>query len=428
MIKLSLKFFAIIGITSVFFSDQLVTVTGLNYFSYIDEFFLLLLCLIACISLFIKKKVSMIVVVMSILTVAFITIGTISAIVNSNYNLEIVVLSGLLSSTFLIAVLCFLIIDIPEYLLEFILKTFEYIGFLSLFVACINMLLPSIYTNLIVWNSISYRYGIITPASIFEHPGTYGWFMMVMAAFYYSKYLSSKNKIPFLFFVLFTVFALFSMRAKVIGSLIITIIIGRFFNNKNWNIKLKYIFSSLILSSTILLVASDFLLYTYYHYFTFSGTEFTPRAAFNIYSVDILKNYFPLGVGFSKFGSHYARVYYSEYYYEYGMNYLHGMRPEWPVFGTDTFWPAIIGETGFIGVVIYISFLLIILMYLRKNINKCTDITIPLWAMIVFGQAIAESMGIQTFKSAPQNIVIAFIVAVALKSKESSSTKLKIKK
>lgn len=52
---------------------------------------------------------------------------------------------------------------------------------------------------------------------------------------------------------------------------------------------------------------------------------------------------------------------------------------------------------------------------IKKSINYFDDITIPLWAMIIFFQGLAESIGIQTFNSAPQNIVIAFVVGSTIK-------------
>lgn len=338
MKKIVINFLIIFSICAVFFTDQLVEVTNNSFYSYLDEILVLILGLFAFIKILKEKKIDGVAFKFILIAALFYLTGVVSAVINSNYSISIVLLSGLLSTTFFLAIIFFMILDFDEYIILRTFRYFEYIAIISAVFAMLNMFFPDFYLFVVPWAFIRERFGIITPFSIFEHPGTYGWYMMFISGYYYSNYISTNKKKSLFKFLLYTLFALTSLRAKVIGSFVVTILAGRLFGPKGIKLKFKYIFSSFIVSLIVILIFREFLIYTFYHYFTMSGTEITPRAAFNIYSFDILVNFFPLGVGFSQFGTHYARVYYSEYYYHYNMHILHGMHPEAPTFGTDTFW------------------------------------------------------------------------------------------
>lgn len=141
-----------------------------------------------------------------------------------------------------------------------------------------------------------------------------------------------------------------------------------------------------------------------------------------------MKDYFPLGVGFGKYASWYARIYYSEYYYKYNMDRVYGLEPSNPVFATDTFWPTVFGETGFLGSTIYILLLVYIYSLLLRTIKNNYDYIsniYSLFALLAFIQTICESMGEASFNSPPQNIFVALIIGIAL---SSSYSKEKTKK
>lgn len=74
------------------------------------------------------------------------------------------------------------------------------------------------------------------------------------------------------------------------------------------------------------------------------------RTVLTFGAADVANNYFPFGSGFGTFASRTAAVYYSPEYVERGWMSIHGMGPgELGFFLTDTSWPAIIGEAGWIG-------------------------------------------------------------------------------
>lgn len=70
-------------------------------------------------------------------------------------------------------------------------------------------------------------------------------------------------------------------------------------------------------------------------------------------SLDIANDYFPLGTGFGTYGTGMSMKYYSSLYFSYGMSNIHGLTPEYTNFAADVFWPAILGQLGYIGVVVF---------------------------------------------------------------------------
>lgn len=94
-----------------------------------------------------------------------------------------------------------------------------------------------------------------------------------------------------------------------------------------------------------------------FYYLDFRST-LTARGALTYTSFQIAKDYFPLGSGFGTFGSAPSGDNYSPLYYLYGISNIWGLSRRDPVFVSDTFWPMILGQSGYLGLVLYILFLI----------------------------------------------------------------------
>ena len=90
-------------------------------------------------------------------------------------------------------------------------------------------------------------------------------------------------------------------------------------------------------------------------------------------SFQILLDYFPIGTGFGTFASHSAAAHSSPVYYKYGFEAFYELRNAATVtFFDDQFWPIIIGQTGIVGLISYVIYLVILLKRIRTMavINK----------------------------------------------------------
>lgn len=87
---------------------------------------------------------------------------------------------------------------------------------------------------------------------------------------------------------------------------------------------------------------------------------------------DIAVSYFPFGSGFASFGSNVTAnpAYYSPLYYKYGLNTVYGLRPDNPAFLSDTFWPIIIGQFGWLAFVVFCASMLFLFLFAYQSTSN----------------------------------------------------------
>jgi len=99
----------------------------------------------------------------------------------------------------------------------------------------------------------------------------------------------------------------------------------------------------------------------------------TPTEARNILllvGISLCKQFLPFGAGLATFGTAAAQKYYSPVYAQFGLNTRHGFTYDNPLYLTDNFWPAVLGETGVLGILVYFILLYVLFRYTyRKNVN-----------------------------------------------------------
>lgn len=97
----------------------------------------------------------------------------------------------------------------------------------------------------------------------------------------------------------------------------------------------------------------------------------TPRALFLANGIETANQYFPTGAGFSTYGSNMAKVHYSPLYRQYGFSKIWGMNEDEQQFLNDNFWPMIMGQYGWIGMLLYIAILVLMFKIVNKQLyNK----------------------------------------------------------
>ena len=129
------------------------------------------------------------------------------------------------------------------------------------------------------------------------------------------------------------------------------------------------------------------------------------RNALYITSVDIAKDYFPFGAGFGRYGSWISAKYYSPLYDEYDLSRVYGMSEEKTSFVCDTFWPMVLGETGFIGFALYAGILLSFVKTLYrqvKNENNRYVKAFQLGTLMVLIESLVESIASPFYSKSPE--------------------------
>lgn len=187
------------------------------------------------------------------------------------------------------------------------------------------------------------RYGI-SSAKLFYFHSTYlagaACFLLILLTASYDK----KN-IPFLFAdVLLMVF---TMRSKAMASGALFVAIFIFVILMKRRIKLWH----MIAAGAACVVVAWPKIFEYY----VAGAGIGTRSVLHSVALQIAQDYFPIGTGFGTYASAEAGKVFSPVYELYNFEYLLRYDKDWLHYLSDTFWPIIIGQTGVIGTIIYVS-------------------------------------------------------------------------
>ena len=150
-----------------------------------------------------------------------------------------------------------------------------------------------------------------------------------------------------------------------------------FFIKKHLNFKSTKTIFILSLMMTVVIIVTWQKFDTYY----FSGwtNEALARPMTYKTSLQILWDYFPFGPGMGTFASWGAAVHYSPLYYDYGLNNIWGLQPNFYYFIADAFYPTL-AQYGIAGVILFCIF------WKRrlKAMNEIEDMRYYKIALLVF--------------------------------------------
>lgn len=145
----------------------------------------------------------------------------------------------------------------------------------------------------------------------------------------------------------------------------------------------------------------------------YTSSDAMARYNFIYYGIQTFKDYFPLGAGFGTYGTDVACKYYSPLYTKYGFEYIWGLSPDDPSLAHDTYWPAIMGQFGFLGIILFA--LLVLFLYMDILTRSKGNSMFKLIAIFVcFSQTVA-SLATATFFS-PVTLYLMFFTAIILRA------------
>ncbi|ROX98839.1 hypothetical protein [Enterococcus faecium] len=200
-----------------------------------------------------------------------------------------------------------------------------------------------------VWGIRNYKF-------IFQFPVAFAIFVFSM----YGLILDPTKKIfSSISFFIVTILIFSTLKAQSIFFIVMfvgTTILG-YLQKKNFKLRSMI---GICLTGVILVIPS---LLNY-----FVTDAFSPRSILFKDAIQIFIKYFPFGSGFATFGSPIASQAYSPLYWNYGYQYLYGMGENGDVsFLNDNFFSSLIGQLGFLGLVIFVCLIYLILQRILKN-------------------------------------------------------------
>lgn len=250
------------------------------------------------------------------------------------------------------------------------------------------------------------RYGIYSQTLFFGHQTAFS----AMVVFNLSILLLTDSSNKKWIYILLNIFLIIS--TLLTKALIFVVVFGFCYIwtvilNKKTNIK-----RILLVMLLILLIG-----FPRFYYF-FLGDLYTARLALLETSVKIANDNFPVGGGFATFGTNLSGKHYAKTYDLYKISGIHGLRIEKPSFVSDTFWPAILGQFGYSGL---LYFLLILYKFWKKIKEKYKldrNVFIAAFTPFIYLMisSIAEASFIHTV-----SVPLFFAISLAIKTSETKN-------
>lgn len=206
---------------------------------------------------------------------------------------------------------------------------------------------------------IERRYGLRSVQLFFGHPSRYSTAFGIIFMLLFYKYIDSKRWL--LIFIL--IIGLFSLRVKFFGFVLIAFLIFHF-RHIIRRIPRKQIFIYLAL---ILVVFYFTFQERINMYFSFSNLDTSWSRGILLYKSFIIANdFFPYGTGFGTYAGFFSGEYYSWVYNMYGINKVFGISADNPAFISDQFWPMVLGQFGWLGLLAYALIMYFFIMMFMK--------------------------------------------------------------
>jgi hypothetical protein len=279
--------------------------------------------------------------------------------------------------------------------------------------AVVNLAIPGAWLPIFSASELNARGGVSNVISFFGHPSSFGQVMALSAiALLCYRQVVRKSPITLILFVGSVAGALVSVRRKaIIGLAVVIGWVG--FTRKPLPTTLVLIVAAPIVA----LIFGDALLSAlngvYIEYFV--NPDGAARTVLYSGSVTVANDRFPLGAGLSLYGTFVAASNYSPVYTELGFPGVWGLQLDGR-FLTDTFWPAILGEGGWFGLVSFALGLIMLAVTSLRLSRKAQD---PLhrWVGIVgFAwslEFLLESVASPVYVSPPTNLLLFGLLGLA---------------
>jgi hypothetical protein len=263
------------------------------------------------------------------------------------------------------------------------------------------------------------RVGIVSAQGFFDGPGPYSWYCAATFAIAYAAYLTFGQRFYLYSSGLAGLFTLLAWRRKSILGIVAMLIVATLIQSgPNARGQRR----ALAIAALVGLMAATLLAPYLYGLWEYTVKEYgtnpysNPRAVLHYTSVLIAIDFFPLGSGLGSFASHASRVYYSDIYYRYDLAKIWGLSPGFTGFVTDTFWPMVLGEGGFIGLLAYGLFFWLLVKHLWYNVKR-SDLLPEHHFLVLAGfflllGSLSESTSSQIYDSTMQSALVMIPVGI----------------
>ena len=223
------------------------------------------------------------------------------------------------------------------------------------------------------------RYGIKAFKFVYNNP-----YSLIIPLVIFIAILNLNRKRNIIFIICSLIIMILTLRAAGISAVGVYILISI---SEKINKKKKMNFLSILLIGVLIIILGYNQINAYFLQIESARKGLSEKA------ITIANDYFPTGAGFGTYASYSSRVSYSDLYYKYGLNLYHGLSEFFPAFITDVYWPMILGQFSWIGLMLFI----LIYYEIYKDIKESNANQLSLYFTFIF--MIISTAGSQTMAS-----------------------------
>jgi hypothetical protein len=282
-----------------------------------------------------------------------------------------------------------------------------------------DLLAPAAFRSLLGFDpTVETRGSVPSVVSLLGHPGGYGWLTGIGALIALANLLAGGSRRWAIVLVICLVASSLSFRRKpFLAVLAAMVLVATTLPTPTRNRRILLGLASVgLIAIPIVSAMWPIVVEGARAYVTLDAVTSQARTVLYAGALLLAQMHFPLGAGIGSYGSYGSVTNYSPLYYEFGMNSVFGMSPDYPNFIQDAFWPQIIGETGLLGVIGYAGALLALLIPAWKALRRAQAIipqSVAIVAVLVGLETIFESFAAPTFSVASHACLSMGLLGVA---------------
>lgn len=330
-------------------------------------------------------------------------IGIFSALVFTSYVIGMSIMSEQYRGIFLTLLDIFLFLkpfivyfyvtelneNIKNRLCKKISKLFQLFFILGLGAAIVNLFIP-------IFPIFEFRFGIPSFQFFAANPGELANIVTIGVAFVLISSMRNTQKLMYIVICIITLILTTRYKSFVIVGMLLVLMLT--FGVKYYGNPIAKLKSKIKNKRRLFLLLSPLAIIpglTQFQYYFLSGN--TPRFILISSSWELFIDNFPFGAGAGTFASGVARQYYSPVYSQLGFENFYGLNSVDGRFLNDSFWPIVLGQYGFLGLLIVLWLFYCVLKPSINIINCQTSIILGNYLMIgafvlsTFGSAIILS-------------------------------------
>lgn len=201
------------------------------------------------------------------------------------------------------------------------------------------------------------RYGLKSVQLIYGHPTTFVACCLLLIMLLLAVYDYGRDYKYWLIILLFLM--CMTLRSKAFGAALAVMVLCYLVLHKKRKLKFR---TAILMMLSALAIGWEQIEY----YFLSSIQLDSARYQLLVNSIKIAEDHFPWGSGFGTFASYYSAVCYSPIYWMYGLANIYGLSPKTGSFISDSFWPMILGQTGFFGLIAYVLAIIALFQSVQK--------------------------------------------------------------